>query len=123
MDHLKQFAQQSFIQRSGCFVRLLNRLPLLSSAVWLFGMIHTLLTDSKYSAEGLEKLLIETYGQSRGIADISSATSMGAHIGVTLTRARDGSVFLATNYNSAVAETQDSGACLSVNVLFGITYY
>ncbi|PCD21256.1 hypothetical protein FGRA07_11726 [Fusarium graminearum] len=34
---------------------------------------------------------------------------MGTHIGVTLTRARDGSVFLATNYNSATADVQDSG--------------
>ncbi|OBS17023.1 hypothetical protein FPOA_12047 [Fusarium poae] len=108
MSHLKQFAQQSFIQRSGRLTRLLSRLPLFSSAVWLFELIYTFLTDSKYSAEGLEKLLIETYGQSRGTADISLATSMGTHIGVTLTRARDGSVFLATNYNSVTAEAQDS---------------
>ncbi|KAL7754849.1 hypothetical protein ACKLNR_015189 [Fusarium oxysporum f. sp. zingiberi] len=33
---------------------------------------------------------------------------MGAHVGVTLTRARDGSVFLATNYNSATGQAQDS---------------
>lgn len=109
MDHLKQFAQQSFIQRSGHLTHLLRRLPFLSRAVWLLEMIYTFLTDSKYSTEGLEKLLIETYGQSRGITDISRATSMGTHIGVTLTRARDGSVFLATNYNNATADVQDSG--------------
>ncbi|KAL5591141.1 hypothetical protein FOBRF1_014698 [Fusarium oxysporum] len=33
---------------------------------------------------------------------------MGTHVGVTLTRARDGSVFLATNYNSATGQAQDS---------------
>ncbi|SCO92742.1 uncharacterized protein FRV6_16870 [Fusarium oxysporum] len=108
MSHLKQFAQQSFIQRSSRFTRLLNRLPLLSNVAWLFQLICTLLADSKYTAEGLEKLLIETYGQNRSTTDISPATAMGAHVGVTLTRARDGSVFLATNYNSATGQAQDS---------------
>ncbi|KAF5703693.1 patatin-like phospholipase [Fusarium mundagurra] len=108
MSHLKQFAQQSFIQRSSRFTRLLHRLPLLSKVAWLFQLICTLLADSKYTAEGLEKLLIETYGQNRSITDISPATAMGAHVGVTLTRARDGSVFLATNYNSATGQAQDS---------------
>ncbi|KAM5527445.1 hypothetical protein FOXYSP1_20317 [Fusarium oxysporum f. sp. phaseoli] len=108
MSHLKQFAQQSFIQRSSRFTRLLNRLPLLSNVAWLFQLICTLLADSKYTAEGLEKLLIETYGQNRSTTDISPATAMGAHVGVTLTRARDGSVFLATNYNSARGQAQDS---------------
>ncbi|KAH7142375.1 acyl transferase/acyl hydrolase/lysophospholipase, partial [Fusarium sp. MPI-SDFR-AT-0072] len=90
MSHLKQFAEQSFIQRSSRFTRLLNRLPLLSNVAWLFQLICTLLADSKYTAEGLEKLLIETYGQNRSTTDISPATAMGAHVGVTLTRARDG---------------------------------
>ncbi|KAK7571505.1 hypothetical protein V3481_018717 [Fusarium oxysporum f. sp. vasinfectum] len=108
MSHLKQFAQQSFIQRSSRFTRLLNRLPLLSNVAWLFQLICTLLADSKYTAEGLEKLLIETYGQNRSTTDISPATAMGAHVGVTLTRARDGSVFLATNYNSATGQARDS---------------
>ncbi|KAM5359042.1 hypothetical protein ACJA88_015230 [Fusarium oxysporum] len=108
MSHLKQFAQQSFIQRSSRFTRLLNRLPLFSNVAWLFQLICTLLADSKYTAEGLEKLLIETYGQNRSTTDISPATAMGAHVGVTLTRARDGSVFLATNYNGATGQAQDS---------------
>ncbi|EXM16065.1 hypothetical protein FOTG_15595 [Fusarium oxysporum f. sp. vasinfectum 25433] len=108
MSHLKQFAEQSFIQRSSRFTRLLNRLPLLSNVAWLFQLICTLLADSKYTAEGLEKLLIETYGQNRSTTDISPATAMGAHVGVTLTRARDGSVFLATNYNSATGQARDS---------------
>jgi hypothetical protein len=111
MSHLKQFAEQSFIQRSSRFTRLLNRLPLLSNVAWLFQLICTLLADSKYTAEGLEKLLIETYGQNRSTTDISPATAIGAHVGVTLTRASDGSVFLATNYNSATGQAQDSGAC------------
>lgn len=111
MSHLKQFAQQSFIQRSSWFTRLLDRLPLFSNVAWLFQLICTLLADSKYTAEGLEKLLIETYGQNRSTTDISPATAIGAHVGVTLTRARDGSVFLATNYNSATGQAQDSGAC------------
>ncbi|WKT54352.1 hypothetical protein QSH57_004936 [Fusarium oxysporum f. sp. vasinfectum] len=108
MSHLKQFAQQSFIQRSSWFRRLLDRLPLFSNVAWLFQLICTLLADSKYTAEGLEKLLIETYGQNRSTTDISPATAIGAHVGVTLTRARDGSVFLATNYNSATGQAQDS---------------
>ncbi|KAK2469735.1 hypothetical protein H9L39_18550 [Fusarium oxysporum f. sp. albedinis] len=108
MSHLKQFAEQSFIQRSSWFTRLLDRLPLFSNVVWLFQLICTLLADSKYTAEGLEKLLIETYGQNRSTADISPATAIGAHVGVTLTRARDGSVFLATNYNCATGQAQDS---------------
>ncbi|KAH7186367.1 hypothetical protein DER44DRAFT_816943 [Fusarium oxysporum] len=40
------FAQQSFIQRSSRFTRLLNRLPLLSNVAWLFQLICTLLADS-----------------------------------------------------------------------------
>ncbi|KAH7184234.1 acyl transferase/acyl hydrolase/lysophospholipase [Fusarium oxysporum] len=91
MSHLKQFAQQSFIQRSSWFTRLLDRLPLFSNVAWLFQLICTLLADSKYTAEGLEKLLIETYGQNRSTTDISPATAIGAHVGVTLTRAYDGS--------------------------------
>ncbi|KAH7184416.1 acyl transferase/acyl hydrolase/lysophospholipase [Fusarium oxysporum] len=75
--------------RSSRFTRLLNRLPLLSNVAWLFQLICTLLADSKYTAEGLEKLLIETYGQNRSTTDISPATAYGAHVGVTLTRARD----------------------------------
>ncbi|KAF4334097.1 patatin-like phospholipase [Fusarium beomiforme] len=108
MSHLKQFAQQSFIQRSSRFTRLLNRLPLFSKVAWLFQLTCTLLADSKYTAEGLEKLLIETYGQNRSTTDLSPATAMGTHVGVTLTRAHDGSVFLATNYNSATGQAQDS---------------
>ncbi|KAL5585793.1 hypothetical protein FOVSG1_013485 [Fusarium oxysporum f. sp. vasinfectum] len=108
MSHLKQFAQQSFIQRSSWFTRLLDRLPLFSNVAWLFQLICTLLADSKYTAEGLEKLLIETYGQNRSTTDISPATAIGAHVGVTLTRACDGSVFLATNYNCATGQAQDS---------------
>ncbi|KAK2666482.1 hypothetical protein RAB80_018139 [Fusarium oxysporum f. sp. vasinfectum] len=107
MSHLKQFAQQSFIQRSSWFTRLLDRLPLFSNVAWLIQLICTFLADSKYTAEGLEKLLIETYGQNRSTTDISPATAIGAHVGVTLTRACDGSVFLATNYNSATGQAQD----------------
>lgn len=111
ISHIKEFAQQSFIQRPSLLTRLLSRIPVVSRVAWLFELISTVLTDSKYTAEGLEKILIDTYGENRGTTDLTLAATTGVFVGVTLTRARDGSVFLATNYNSTTEQAQDSGMC------------
>lgn len=100
LDYLKMFANKAFPPRS-CILRFMSKVPLLSTFTRLTLFFFTLLTDSKYSANGLESLLMDTYGLHRGITDCSFASHIGSHVGVTLTRARDGAGFIATNYNQA----------------------
>ncbi|KAJ9413038.1 hypothetical protein FOXG_14055 [Fusarium oxysporum f. sp. lycopersici 4287] len=88
LDYLKMFANKAFPPRS-CILRFMSKVPLLSTFTRLTLFFFTLLTDSKYSANGLESLLMDTYGLHRGITDCSFASHIGSHVGVTLTRARD----------------------------------
>ncbi|RSL40906.1 hypothetical protein CEP54_015980 [Fusarium duplospermum] len=108
MVHLKRFADASFSNQPGQFLRLLSRIPVISAVAQLLSLLHVSLTGSKYSADGLEELLADTYGRHRRITDVSGATEMGTHVGVTLTRASDGSIFLATNYNRVGTHAHDT---------------
>ncbi|KAF4471559.1 retrotransposon hobase [Fusarium albosuccineum] len=108
MDHLRKFADASFSNQPGHLLRLLSRVPVVSGVAQLLSFLHVSLTGSKYSADGLEELLADTYGSERRITDASEATEMGTHVGVTLTRVSDGSIFLATNYNAAGTRSQDA---------------
>ena len=99
MSHLKRFAGKAFDSRGSHILRLLSRIPVISSVTRLFCFIYTVLVDRKYPADGLEELLMNTYGRERSITDVSAATEMGSQVGITLTNARDGSVYIATNYN------------------------
>ncbi|KAI8710253.1 PNPLA domain-containing protein [Fusarium sp. LHS14.1] len=99
MSHLKRFAGKAFDTRGSHILRLLSRIPVISSVTRLFCFIYTVLVDRKYPADGLEELLMNTYGRERSITDVSAATEMGSQVGITLTNARDGSVYIATNYN------------------------
>ena len=85
------------------------RIPLISNSLKVIQFIHALFSDSKYAAEGIERLLIETYGRNRALTDVPAATSIGGYVGVTLTRTTDGVVFLATNYNNAGNLYSNSG--------------
>ncbi|RSL40975.1 hypothetical protein CEP54_015958 [Fusarium duplospermum] len=89
MSHLKMFAKESFVHRCPDFLRMLCRLPFVSSVARLLQLVYALLVDSKYAADGLEQLLQDTYGSDRCLTDLSTATAMGTHVGVTLTKARD----------------------------------
>ncbi|RBR26543.1 uncharacterized protein FIESC28_00660 [Fusarium coffeatum] len=99
LSHLRTFAQESFVHGQSKPVQLLSSIPFVSSIVGLFQLIRSLLSDSKYDADGIEQLLIDTYGFDRSCIDISSAAELGGYVGVTLTKTNDGSVFLATNSN------------------------
>ncbi|RSL77611.1 hypothetical protein CDV31_017317, partial [Fusarium ambrosium] len=99
MSHLKRFARKAFDTRGSHLLRLLSRIPVISSVTRLFCFIYAVLVDRKYPADGLEELLMNTYGRERSITDVSAATEMGSQVGITLTNARDGSVYIATNYN------------------------
>ncbi|KAJ3453489.1 hypothetical protein MRS44_017736 [Fusarium solani] len=99
MSHLKRFAGKAFDTRGSHILRLLSRIPVISSVTRLFCFIYAVLVDRKYPADGLEELLMNTYGRERSITDVSAATEMGSQVGITLTNARDGSVYIATNYN------------------------
>ncbi|KAH7112381.1 acyl transferase/acyl hydrolase/lysophospholipase [Dactylonectria macrodidyma] len=92
MAHLKKFAEASFPQQPSPLLRLLSRIPVLATVAELFSFVYAFLTGSKYAAGGLEQLLADTYGQ-RCIADVSHATEIGSHVGVTLTRASDGNYY------------------------------
>lgn len=109
MSHLKMFAKESFVHRCPDFLLMLCRLPFVSSVARLLQLVYALLADSKYAADGLEQLLQDTYGSDRCLTDLSTATKMGTHVGVTLTKARDGSVLLATNYNGTGVRPQNLG--------------
>jgi hypothetical protein len=74
-----------------------------------FYLIYAVLVDRKYPADDLEELLIDTYGRERAITDVSVATEIGTQVGVTLTNARDGSVYIATNYNGVGKRPQNVG--------------
>ncbi|CVL09032.1 related to calcium-independent phospholipase A2 [Fusarium mangiferae] len=99
MLYLKQFAEQSFANRQSRLAQLFSSLPFVSRIFGVFQFIHALLSDSKYAADGIEKSLLDTYGCDRTLTGTSAAAGLGGYVGVTLTRASDGSVFLATNYN------------------------
>ncbi|SCO54605.1 uncharacterized protein FFNC_15592 [Fusarium fujikuroi] len=98
LDYLKMFANKAF-PPGNCILRFMSKAPLLSTFTRLTLFFFTLLTDSKYSADGLESLLMDTYGLHQAVTDCSFASRIGSHVGVTLTRARDGAGFIATNYN------------------------
>ncbi|KAF4972947.1 hypothetical protein FSARC_616 [Fusarium sarcochroum] len=98
MSHLKDFAAEAFTTKNR-ILNLVSKVPILSIASSFLVTLRSLLFDSKYSASGLERHLIATYGRDRGITDLSFASQIGAHVGVTLTRARDGAAYVATNYN------------------------
>ncbi|KAH7229950.1 acyl transferase/acyl hydrolase/lysophospholipase [Fusarium solani] len=89
MSHLKRFAGKAFDTRGSHILRLLSRIPVISSVTRLFCFIYAVLVDRKYPADGLEELLMNTYGRERSITDVSAATEMGSQVGITLTNALD----------------------------------
>jgi hypothetical protein len=65
----------------------------------LVQFVISLLGDSKYSAERLEKIQQEVYGPICSIFDSNEAKEMGTFLGLTLTSVTDSSAFIVTNYN------------------------
>lgn len=59
----------------------------------------SMLSDSKYSADNLEMILQDVYGQYKSLSGSTKAVEMGTMLGVTLTSASDTSTYIATNYN------------------------
>lgn len=73
---------------------LLQQVPLLSSALALWN-------KALYSAETLERVLAETYGEKGAMLDPTYATSIGARIILPAARSPEPSIFLFTNYNKS----------------------
>ena len=61
--------------------------------------VISLLGDSKYSAERLEKIQQDVYGPICSMFDSNEAKEMGTSLGLTLTSVADSSAFIITNYN------------------------
>ena len=79
--------------------------------------VVSLLGDSKYSAERLEKIQQEVYGPICSIFDSKQAKEMGTLLGLTLTSVVDSSAFIVTNYNRAPEcsenrSASDVGLCM-----------
>lgn len=68
--------------------------------LWRFGL--TLLKDSKYSPDPLERRLKTEFGESRTLTDRSPATANGLLVGMTMTAVEDTATFVATNQGGAV---------------------
>lgn len=98
MAYFETFASRAFAHKRHWLLRFINTIPLLSEVLHFLELGYILVSDSKYSVDGLQELLQETCGQ-RSLMDNSQATKMGSHVAVTLTNSRDGSVLIATNYN------------------------
>ena len=65
----------------------------------LVQFVISLLGDSKYSAERLEKIQQDVYGPICSMFDSNEAKEMGIFLGLTLTSVTDSSAFIVTNYN------------------------
>ncbi|KAI8710386.1 PNPLA domain-containing protein [Fusarium sp. LHS14.1] len=98
MAYFEAFASRAFAHKRHWLLRFINRIPLLSEVLHFLELGYILVTDSKYSVDGLRELLQETCGH-RSLMDSSQATKIGSHVAVTLTKSGDGSVLIATNYN------------------------
>ena len=85
---------------------LVGDVPILSP---LLQFLSSLLVDSKYSAERLESIQKDAYGESRSIVDSNAASEMGIALGVTLTTTDDASTCIATNYNRVDCRNDATG--------------
>lgn len=82
--------------------------PLMPSLV---EFVLSLAIGSKYSAQPLETILQDVYGNDRSIMDSKSLSEMGAMLGVTLTTVQDTSTLVATSYNGVGRRLCDGGKC------------
>lgn len=92
---------------------LVGDVPILSP---LLQFLSSLLVDSKYSAERLESIQKDAYGESRSIVDSNAASEMGIALGVTLTTTDDASTCIATNYNGVGCRTDATGTFCWVTI-------
>ncbi len=75
--------------------------------LWRFML--TLLMDSKYSPEPLERRLKTEFGESRMLTNRSPATANGQLVGMTMTTAEDTATFVATNQGGAADPSGAAG--------------
>lgn len=87
---------------------LFGHVPLVVPAVQL---VISLLVDSKYSAQKLERIQQDAYGINQSIVQSREAAEAGALLGVTLTSTDDTSTFVVTNYNGIGDRPHDQGMC------------
>lgn len=88
------------------FRELFGAIPIVSSAI---GFAISVLVDSKYSAEHLERIQRDVYDGDRSIVDSNSASEMGTYLGVTLTGTDDASTYVVTNYNGVGKSRRENG--------------
>ncbi len=92
---------------------LVGDVPILSP---LLQFLSSLLVDSKYSAERLESIQKDAYGESRSIVDSNAADEMGIALGVALTTTDDASTCIAKNYNGVGCRTDATGTFCWVTI-------
>jgi hypothetical protein len=85
---------------------LLERMP---SAAGIVQFAISLLVDSVYSADSIERVHREIYGPSRSIVNSQATAELGAALGVTLTSVDDVNTFIVTNYNGIGERRIDDG--------------
>jgi hypothetical protein len=98
IDYFERFSQIAFKERR--ILRFLH--PFLEKLPFLAGIIQfviSLLVDSVYSAENLERAQKDIYGSDRSIVDSPATAELGTALGVTLTSVEDVNTFIVTNYN------------------------
>jgi hypothetical protein len=90
---------------------LVGDVPILSP---LLQILSSLLVDSKYSAQSLESIQKDAYGESRSIVHTNAASELGISLGVTLTTTEDASACIATNYNGVGCRNDVTGTLYQV---------
>ncbi|KAI9146675.1 LOW QUALITY PROTEIN: Phospholipase A1 [Paramyrothecium foliicola] len=100
ITYFETAAAMAFEQRrtSRLLQSMLGNVPVLLP---LTQFVISLLGDSKYSAERLERIQQDVYGPIRSIFDSNQAKEMGTLLGLTLTSVVDSSAFIVTNYIGA----------------------
>jgi hypothetical protein len=99
------FEKRPFFQ---ALTSLFGHVPMVVPAVQF---VVSLLVDSKYSAQKLERIQQDAYGASQSIVQSHAAAEAGALLGVTLTSTDDTSTFVVTNYNGIGDRPHDQGMC------------
>jgi patatin-like phospholipase/acyl hydrolase len=72
-------------------------------------LVSTVLRDGAYEANGLENVLMDTYGRDTRMLDASYATKTGTKLAALVATAGDPAVLLFTNYNGIGRDEQRHG--------------
>lgn len=113
ISNFEAFSSQAFQPWFPRIPHCLRNTKIISGVLKALSLLFTFLMDSKYSADGLEKLLRDICGPQRALIGFSEEARTESYLGITLNNVRTGTTVLATSYNGVGSRPESCGQSLS----------